>query len=133
MDISQLGIFQLISGRLDWLSHRQEVLARNIANADTPGYRPSDLEPFAAVLAKAAPLTLAATRPGHLQPRGIGASPARERSEGDVYEVSPSGNAVVIEQQMMKVAETATQHELALQLYAKHLGMLRLALGRGVR
>ena len=57
----------------------------------------------------------------------------RERPEGDAYEVSPSGNAVVIEQQMMKVAETATQHELALQLYAKHVGMLRLALGRGTR
>ena len=51
MDFSNLGLFKLITRRIDWLSQRQEILARNIANADTPGYRPLDIGPFAEHLA----------------------------------------------------------------------------------
>ncbi len=62
----------------------------------------------------------------------VGGEAKVQRSE-DVYEVKPSGNAVNVEQQMMLVAETAMDHQLALNLYQKHLGMIRTALGRGSR
>ncbi|NNG03342.1 MAG: flagellar basal body rod protein FlgB [Inquilinus sp.] len=133
MDFSSIGLFRLVSQRLDWLTRRQDVLAQNIANADTPSYRPRDLRPFAAHLdAATGPVTPAATHPGHIDPvaAGNGAAPSSER-QNDVYETAPTGNAVVLEQQMVRVSETAMQHQLALNLYRKHVGMIRLALGRG--
>ncbi|MBT7747468.1 MAG: flagellar basal-body rod protein FlgB, partial [Alphaproteobacteria bacterium] len=52
-------------------------------------------------------------------------------NQKDVYETSPDGNSVVLEQQLMKVTETKMDYELMTNLYRKHMGMLRTALGRG--
>ena len=54
MDPTQIGLFDLAERRLAWADRRQELLAQNIANANTPGYRPHDLQPFAATLTSAA-------------------------------------------------------------------------------
>ena len=51
MDPGKLALFRLAEQRLAWLDRRQEVLAQNIANADTPGYAARDLPAFAKVLA----------------------------------------------------------------------------------
>ena len=40
----KLDIFQALVRRMQWLGQRQNVLAQNIANTDTPGYRPQDLK-----------------------------------------------------------------------------------------
>ena len=45
-ELGNLGLFQVVKKRLNWLGQRQEVLAQNIANADTPNYRSSDLKPY---------------------------------------------------------------------------------------
>lgn len=134
MDFGNLGIFKLITSRIDWLSERQEVLARNIANADTPGYRPVDLSPFAEHLARTggSSLATAKTHAAHIQPANTrAAQSSRSDDMDDVYEASPTGNEVILEQQMIRVSETAMQHQLALGLYRKHVGMIRTALGRG--
>lgn len=136
MDFSNLGIFKLITRRIDWLNDRQEVLARNIANADTPDYRPQDLRPFAEHLARngGPALNVAATHARHIQPATTrSARPGVAGDIDDVYETSPTGNEVVLEQQLIRVSETAMQHQLALSLYRKHVGMIRAALGRGAR
>ncbi len=136
MDFSNLGLFKLITRRIDWLNDRQEVLAKNIANADTPDYRPQDLRPFAEHLARTGGPTLATatTHSGHIQPvAGRVARSAGSDDINDVYEASPTGNEVVLEQQLIRVSETAMQHQLALSLYRKHVGMIRTALGRGAR
>jgi|HigsolmetaAR204D_1030405.scaffolds.fasta_scaffold12442_2 flagellar basal-body rod protein FlgB len=136
MDLSQLGLFRRISKRLDWLTQRQGVLAENVANSDTPNYRPRDLAPFEqhlrASAAAAGRLQPRVTQAGHISGPAAPGEAKVQRSE-DVYEVKPSGNAVNVEQQMMLVAETAMDHQLALNLYQKHLGMIRTALGRGSR
>lgn len=136
MDFSNLGLFKLITRRIDWLNGRQEVLAKNIANADTPGYRPEDLRPFAEHLARTGgpSLPVTATHSGHIQPvNSRTARPGATDNIDDVYEASPTGNEVVLEQQLIRVSETAMQHQLALSLYRKHVGMIRTALGRGAR
>ncbi len=136
MDFSNLGLFKLITRRIDWLNSRQEVLAKNIANADTPDYRPQDLRPFAEHLARTGGPTLATatTHSGHIQPvASRAARTAGSDDINDVYEASPTGNEVVLEQQLIRVSETAMQHQLALNLYRKHVGMIRTALGRGAR
>ncbi len=134
MNINQLGLFRVLGQRLDWLTQRQAVLSQNIANADTPGYRPNDLRPFAEHLARTPPpaVQLAATQPGHLagRPGAASALPVRRQRSA---ETAPNGNEVVVEQQLMTMGATARDHQMALNLYRKNLGMIRMALGRAGR
>ena len=126
MDPNDIGLFRLAERRLAWAGQRQEVLAQNVANASTPGYQPRDVAPFAQVLATAAP-ALAATDPGHIQPGGAGAAPVRQARP---RERAPDGNAVSLEDQLMKVADTSSTQELVANLYRKYHGMFRTVLGR---
>lgn len=126
--LTDIGLFRLAERRLAWVGRRQQVLAQNVANANTPGYQPHDLPPFAKALAGAQPAaTLVRTAPQHLAPvRATDtAKVARPR------ERAPDGNAVSMEDQLMKVADTAGTQELVSTLYRKYHGMFRTALGRG--
>ncbi len=110
---------------------RQTLIARNIANSDTPGYRPSDLPRFERVFRQHAdPQAMRSTRPGHLH--GGESSVASFRAETRPIEgaTSPNGNGVSIEAEMLKAAEVRSQHELALSIYQATLGLLRTSLGR---
>jgi flagellar basal-body rod protein FlgB len=85
MDWSTTSPFGVIKERLAWLGQRQQVLARNIANADTPGYVPHDLEPlrFQDMLHRSAvPVRVATTDPGHLGGSARPATDFVERSRG---------------------------------------------------
>ena len=135
MPVSQAPLFKLMSARLGWLSQREVVLGQNLANADTPDYRPRDLRPAEfARLAEALPgtagrLTMSRTDPAHLGPGeqvriGLASRPAES-----VYETTPNGNAVILEEQMAKASQTALDYQLTSNLYRKYLGMLRTALG----
>ncbi len=128
------NIFAVLSKRMEWLSQRQKVLAENIANSDTPNYRPRDLNPseFQRILRTQSPdLSPRVTHATHLQGTASRGGPARvERQEG-VWETSPSGNAVIIEEQLLKVAETQSDYEMMVNLYRKHMDMFRTALRGG--
>jgi flagellar basal-body rod protein FlgB len=129
------ALFQLISARMSWLSQRQVVLSQNIANADTPDYQPKDLraadftrlvEGFAGRPGK---LALAHTAPAHLKGAPVARIGLSGRPQAAPYEVAPDGNAVVLEEQSAKAAETALDFQLTSNLYRKYLGMVRIALG----
>lgn len=128
-------LFDLISSRSGWLARRHAVISGNIANADTPRFAPLDLKPQRAeqLARPQAPtgLGLVRTSGSHLggtPPR----PPAGERGSRDEgWETAPSGNAVVIEEQVQKLAQTQLDHQLATSLYGKYVGMLRIALGVG--
>ncbi len=132
MDLRNLAIFTMASRRMSWLGKRQEVLAQNIANSDTPRYRPEDLkaQDFRKFLRPNVPMTrLTTTQDNHvLPPRET--PKFRENKDKETYEVAPAGNAVVIEEQLMKVTETQGDYRLLTTLYQKHLSMLRAAIGR---
>lgn len=133
MDFSQLALFRLVGQRLDYVSQRQAVLSENVANADTPGYRPNDLEPFAEQvnrLSRSHRLPMARTHPGHIDAAAGRPEPAEAGTMRDAYEVSPAGNEVVLEQQMIAVTQNAMDHQLALNLYRKQAGLIRMAIGR---
>lgn len=125
---SGIGLFDLADKRLTWIDQRQQLLAQNIANADTPGWQAKDLTPFAATLAKTAPADLALTNPLHLagSQGGTLAPDPKARPE----ERAPDGNAVAIDGELTKVAQTNDTHALVVNLYQTYLGMFRTALDR---
>jgi flagellar basal-body rod protein FlgB len=53
--------------------------------------------------------------------------PARIERQKDVYETSPSGNAVILEEQLIEVAKTQSDYQLMVNLYRKHMDMVRTA------
>lgn len=106
---------------MTWTGQRQAVLAQNIANANTPGYAARDVKPFKDVLA-AQERTAAGSLSMSARPGG---SPDRSPAESSL-----DGNAVVLDDQLEKVAETDNAHQLAMTLYKKYSGMFRTAIGR---
>lgn len=131
----KINIFDALVRRMSWLGQRQQVLTQNLANADTPDYVPQDLKdgPFARLLTRRlAPVEPATTDPAHLRgaPQGP-ARPAEGADQRERFETAPSGNAVVLEEQLIKVAETQMDYQTMTNLYRKHIQMLRTALGRG--
>ena len=135
MGFGNFSVFDALSRKMGWLSQRQGVLAENIANADTPGYKPMDVEeaPFQRTLARALrPMAPKVTHSGHVD---ASIPPRKDSFDSDEteekYETSPVGNAVVLEEQLVKVADTQTDYQTMTNLYKKHMGMFRIALGRG--
>ena len=132
---TKVALFQLISARLNWLSQRQAVLSQNIANADTPDYQPNDLRTadFArlveGVASRPGGLAMARTAHGHLDGAPVARIGLAAHAQATLYEVAPDGNAVVLEEQGAKAAETALDFQLTSNLYRKYLGMVRIALG----
>lgn len=127
MDPNQIGLFSLAERRLAWADRRQTLLAENIANADTPGWHSRDLKPFATILAgKASTVTASRTDPAHIagRPGGPGAP---HKSSG---ERAPDGNAVRVDVELSRVADTESAQSFATGIFTKYLGMFRLALGR---
>ena len=131
----KLSIFDALARRMAWLGQREQVLAQNVANSDTPDYVPQDLEhgPFARLLTRRlAPVEPAATHPHHLRgAEGRAERPADSEDQRERFETAPSGNAVVLEEQLIKVAETQMDYQTMTNLYRKHMQMIRMALGRG--
>lgn len=128
MDIGTIPLFALADRRLDWLEQRQAVLSRNIANVDTPGFQPRDMSPFNAALTQAgAGVDPVRTDPAHMEgtlpSRGAATVPTGTQRQ-------PDGNAVSLDDQLVRMADTDTSHELVGQLYTKYLGMFRTAIGR---
>jgi flagellar basal-body rod protein FlgB len=124
MDPTDIGLFRLAERRLAWVDERQRVLAQNVANANTPGYVPGDVPSFAASLGQAG-TGMARTNPAHLSGGSDPVGSFRRRSQH-----SADGNAVSLEHELAKVAETGATQELVLNLYHKYQGLFRTALGR---
>jgi flagellar basal-body rod protein FlgB len=122
-------VFALASARLAHASQRNAVIARNIAHADTPGFKAQDTAAFD--FGRAASATEPrATRPGHAVGQAAPGRPEVEVRDAPAVDESPDGNTVSLEEQMIQAAETRGRFELAATLYAKHLSLLRTAIGR---
>lgn len=107
-------------------SQRQIAVARNIANADTPGFKAEDLQPFADSY-RAASEPLRTTDARHLQVPDW--SPATRRTTTETG-VSPNGNSVSLEEEMLKAAEVKRGHDLSLGIYRSALDLMRTSIGR---
>ena len=112
--MSQPYVFQLAAQRTQWLSAREALIAGNVANANTPGYRAVDLQPFSAALA-ATELTMATTNPAHMLPAGERLAAARVVAS-DPAEETLSGNTVDLEEEMIKLGEVNRDYALGTNL-----------------
>ncbi len=118
---------------MEWNQGRQKLLAENVANAETPGYRGRDLAEFdfESVMRRqnGGSLATVTTSAGHISARNTGGG---ERSAFAVksYEITPEGNGVVLENEMMKVAANQMDYQAATSLYSRSVKLLRTALGR---
>lgn len=123
----KLSLFQTASGMARHAVTRQETIAKNIANADTPGYRAKDVVSFADTYQAEPQTALRATRAGHLNAAEAAGLYQLHDAPG---ESSPNGNTVSLETEMMKATEVRHQHDLALSVYKSSLNILRSSLGR---
>lgn len=130
MAILDLPVFAALKGKMLWHQTRQTLLAENVAIAATPGYRGRDLEAysFAAELSAQAPMTTV-TDPRHFRV-GAGGTDSFATAEAQIFEVTPSGNAVTLEDEMMKVTSNQLDYQAATTLYARSIKLIRTALGR---
>lgn len=135
MTTQDIGLFKALGAKMDYLGQRQRVIAQNVANADTPNYRPNDLKPadFSAMLKRttgAKGVQINATNAMHMGAGGEGVN-AKEAAQKTVYEVAPAGNSVIMEEQMLNSGRTVMDYNLMTSLYQKNVGMIKIALGVG--
>ena len=131
MALTDISLFSSLRTRMHWHEERQRVLAENVANADTRGYRPRDLAPpqFDRSLPAASSLGLSVTAPGHIT-ASTNSSSQFEAARVGGYNVRPSGNAVNLEDEMIKVANNQLDYQQATTLYARSLSLLKIAVGK---
>jgi flagellar basal-body rod protein FlgB len=128
MAMTDLPLVSALRAKLQWHQSRQKVLAENVANANTPGFQPRDLQPPAGPKgAAASSVQVDRTNPLHLA--GTGGSSGTGTTSASRFETRPSGNAVTLEDEMLKVAENQSDYQLAASLYQKSLALLRTAAG----
>lgn len=131
MPISQIPIFSMLRTRMQWHQERQQLLAENVSHANTPQFKPRDLAPLELSRDQpAAAVAMTRTSPAHLAgASSAGASQFQLERRGE-FEVRPTGNAVNLEDEMLKVAANQMDYQAATALYSRGLGLIKTALGR---
>ena len=130
MGINDIPILSALRTKMHWGQERQRVLSENIANADSPNFRPRDLTPIKPnqiATAQTPRVAMARTDKAHI---GGALSGDSFPNKAGGYEIRPAGNAVHLEDEMMKVAATQQDYQAATSLYTRGLGMLKTAIGR---
>ena len=129
--LSGIDLFRVAADRMRYLIQRQTVISRNIANADTPGYKAADLAPFEPSAPAAGPLAVAATQPAHLGSTPARPSVAAQVVASSLYGEKPNGNTVSLEEQMLKSADIANSFALASAAYAKGISLMKIGIDSG--
>jgi flagellar basal-body rod protein FlgB len=136
MMLDDIPLFSMLKDRLGYLNQRQQVIAQNVANSDTPGYVPNDLKPFTISKDGAAGgaglgggLAMTQTDSGHMS----GTKPTTLTGSWQPHATPDSetrldGNKVELEEEMMKMQDARLNYETALGLYQKSLSLIQLAI-----
>ena len=135
MAINDLPILSALRTKMQWHQERQRVLAENVSNANTPNFKPSDLvEPkfdtkgmnVGGTMGSLAMMRTSATHLG-----AVGGAPSF-RGDGGIsgFLTKPAGNAVNLEDQMLKVSANQMDYAAATSLYTRSLGLLKTAIGK---
>jgi flagellar basal-body rod protein FlgB len=130
MTLDDIPVFAMLKSRLSYLADRQQVIAQNVANSDTPGYTAQDLKPFSVPgQGGAMTVTPTLTSPMHLMPPsslGPGAKPVASPDS----ETTLNGNSVVLEEQMLKMTQARMDYDTAIGFYEQSLTLIQTAAKR---
>ncbi|WP_369722672.1 flagellar basal body rod protein FlgB [Bradyrhizobium sp. LLZ17] len=134
MSINDLPVLSALRTKMQWHQERQRVLSENVSNSDTPNFRPRELvEPkfdkTGAAAGSMGPLAMAVTSASHMTPSGAASIFDQNRNAG--FETRPAGNAVNLEEEMMKSASNQMDYAAVTSLYSKSLHLLKTAIGKG--
>jgi flagellar basal-body rod protein FlgB len=135
MSINDLPILSALRTKMQWHQERQRVLSENVSNSDTPNFKPRDLvEPkldsAGAAAGATGSLAMMRTAASHIAPSGGGAQGfAQDRKGG--FQTRPAGNAVSLEEEMLKVSANQMDYAAVTSLYSKSLHLLKTAIGKG--
>ena len=136
MAINDLPILSALRTKMQWHQERQRVLAENISNANTPNFKPSDLvEPKfdtkgANLSGGMGSLAMMRTSEGHISAAGGGGESFNNDRGKNAFQTRPAGNAVNLEDQMLKVSANQMDYAAATSLYSRSLGLLKTAIGK---
>jgi flagellar basal-body rod protein FlgB len=134
MAINDLPVLSVLRTKMQWHQERQRVLAENVSNSDTPNFKPRDLvEPkFNAIGAtiggSMGSLPMLRTSTGHIAPSGAPDSFQQDSKTG--FETRPAGNAVNLEDEMMKSSANQMDYAAATSLYTRSLHLIKTAIGK---
>ncbi len=131
MDFSKVTLVGNIEKKMSFHAARQSVLAQNIANANTPGYKSQDIAKgqFAKMVDQSNGLALTVTQPGHMTSIGGAGTAFSAQGVGQQYEVTPTGNGVVLEEEMLKMQDNSMQYQATTSMYRKMARLMTSALG----
>ncbi|KUJ77972.1 flagellar biosynthesis protein FlgB [Ruegeria marisrubri] len=126
---SDLNVFKLAHAVATHAGQRQAVIARNLANADTPGYQPREIEAFQAAYSQGGRrMRMSATREGHMN---VEAQDGQAWAEYTLESrQDANGNGVSLEEEMLKAVDVKRQHDRALAIYRSSLTILRTSIGK---
>jgi len=135
MTFDDLPLLSMLKSRLGYLNQQQQGIAVNVANSDTPGFIPTQLNPFkysppgksivpGGTLSLAPVQTQAAFLPGHTTT----ASSAFKAQAAPDSEARLDGNRVVLEEQMMRMSQARGDYDAAINFYEKSVSLIQLAL-----
>ena len=135
MAIDDLPVLSMLRAKMQWHQERQRVLAENIANSDTPNFRPRDLVepklgPGGVNVAGAAGGTLPMMRTSATHMTVAGGAPSFPLDRKGGYETRPAGNAVNLEDEMLKVSANQMDYAAVTTLYSRSLNLLKTAIGK---
>ena len=122
-----IELFRLSQAVATHASSRLSLISQNVAHADTPGYRGKDIGSFSSLVREVGPQTdMRRSRAGHFASgSGVGTVRIDESAA-----VSPNGNSVSVEKELLKAAEVHQQHDRALAVYKSAMTILRTSIGR---
>jgi flagellar basal-body rod protein FlgB len=135
MAINDLPVLSALRTKMQWHQERQRVLSENVANADTPNFKPRDLvEPkfdsTGAVTGAMGPLAMTRTSAAHITTSSADTSDF-DQNKRTGFQTRPAGNAVSLEEEMMKVSANQMDYAAVTSLYSKSLHLLKTAIGKG--
>lgn len=134
MTLDDIPVFAMLRNRLGYLADRQQMIAQNVANSDTPGYTPKDLRPFTVPSGPGslslAPVAATLTSPMHLTPPSTGSATGQKPVLSPDSETTLNGNSVVLEEEMTKMGQARTDYDAAVTFYEQSLALIQTAAKR---
>jgi flagellar basal-body rod protein FlgB len=135
MSISDLPVLSVLRTKMQWHQERQRVLSENVSNSDTPNFKPRDLvapkfDSSGAGAGSAGSLAMMRTSTSHITAAG-GGGQSFDQNRKAGFQTRPAGNAVNLEDEMLKVSANQMDYAAVTTLYSKSLHLLKTAIGKG--